>query len=53
MARKPARLGESDIRRVVSAYRKEGIQVRVIYCADGSTVIEPVKIVPPAEERAA
>ena len=41
MPRKPARLGESDVRRVVSAYRKEGISVRVVYQPDGSTVFEP------------
>jgi hypothetical protein len=60
MPRKPARLGESDVRRVVSAYRKEGISVRVIYRADGSTVFEPVRLTnigidhpAGAEERAA
>jgi len=42
MPRKPARLGESDVRRVVSAYRKEGNLVRVVYQPDGSTVFEPV-----------
>jgi hypothetical protein len=53
MARKPARLGESDVRRVVSAYRKEGISVRVVYQPDGSTVFEPVVAAQEQEERAA
>ncbi len=53
MPRKPARLGESDVRRVVSAYRKEGISVRVVYRPDGSTVFEPVVAVQEQQERAA
>ena len=41
MPRRPARIAESDITRAVRAYSKAGIQVRVIYNRDGSTVIEP------------
>lgn len=53
MARKPARIGVSDIQRVVSAYRKEGISVRVVYQPDGSTVFEPVAVSQEQAERAA
>jgi hypothetical protein len=42
MPRQPARIQESDIRRAVRAYGAAGLQVRVIYNRDGSTVIEPV-----------
>jgi hypothetical protein len=37
------------VRRVVSAYRKEGISVRVVYLPNGSTVFEPVT--PPQEQQ--
>jgi hypothetical protein len=54
MPRKPARLGETDVRRIVSAYRKEGLSVRVMYQPDGSTVFEPVVVVgQEQQERAA
>jgi len=53
MPRKPARLGETDVRRIVSAYRKEGLSVRVVYHPDGSTVFEPVVAVGEQQERAA
>jgi hypothetical protein len=53
MPRKPARLGETDLRRIVSAFRKEGLSVRVVYQPDGSTVFEPVVAVQEQQERAA
>jgi hypothetical protein len=58
MPRKPARLGTSDVQRVVRAYQNVGISVRVTYQPDGSTVFEPVTVPLPqeaagSEERAA
>lgn len=42
MGRRPSRIAQSDIDRAVRAYGKSGIQVRVVYNRDGSTMIEPM-----------